>query len=167
MHSRLAAGAIAIMLALTACGGAPGLPDQGACPTPPAALADDSSADAYRTAVIGGIEVIQRADQRFRTEWDKRELRERSEFRADFAVYAHETECQLLVLQALDAPADGALVEFGTGLRGVVADYLVAMETGSEAVEKRNASAYDDWIKQVDALAVALGERREQLLAGN
>jgi len=118
-------------------------------------------------AVIGGIEVIQQADQKFRAEWDDRILRERSQFRADFAVYAHQTECQLHVMETLAAPADGPLAELGAQLRSIVGDYLVAVETGTAAVEKRNASAYDDWIKQIDALAVELGTRREQLLAGN
>jgi hypothetical protein len=156
--------ALALTMALAACGGAAGLPGQGACPTPGAALTDDSSTDAYRAAVVGGIELIQEIDQHFRVAWDERRLRERGEFRADFAVYAHQTECQLRVIKALSAPADGAMAEFGTGLDAIVGDYLVAMTAGRDAVEKRNASAYDDWIKQVDALAVALGDRRDQLL---
>jgi hypothetical protein len=150
-----------------ACGGAAGLADPGACPAPAAALTNDSSDGAYRTAVIRGIELIQEIDQRFRQAWEERRLRERAQFRADFAAYAHATACELEVMAGLRAPALGPLAEFETGLQAVVAEYLGAMEAGREAVEKRNSSAYNDWVKQVDALAVALGERREELLAGD
>lgn len=158
---------LVLTIAFAACGSAPGLPDQGPCPTPVAALTDDSTGDAYRAAVAGGIEVIQEVDQHFRIAWDERRLRERGEFRADFAAYAHETECQLRVMETLDAPGGGALAELDAGLDKVIDEYLVALTAGRDAVETRNASAYGDWIKQIDALAVALGDRREQLLAGN
>lgn len=137
--------------AATACGSGGGLPDQGACPDPLPDFLDDSTRGAYLVAVERGLDALNGVDDAFRAAWPERRIRERAQFREDFAAYAHLTQCTTDVLQALESPEDTVLtVEMN--LEDITLRLETTLADGVEAVRTRNQTAYERWTQEMDVL---------------
>lgn len=147
---------------LSGCGGSVGLPDQGECPAPGEARVDDSSPGTYRVAVAGGLTEIMSIEDRFRAAWSGRRLRERDEFREDFAAYAHLAGCAAEVLAALEPPGE-AFEGLSEGLRSFTDAYREALDEGEGYVASRNRSGYERWVEDIDALNDRIDELMQEL----
>ena len=150
-------------LVAAACGTPAGLPDPGPCPSTLAGLEGPPDTRTYITAVIRALDEFQDIDQDFRAEWPDREIHTTNSFRGDFVQFQHRTQCLANDVVAAGTPA---------GLETVVMDlhaYLAlindSIAMGAEAVDTRNASAYEDWIKEIDVLVVGYTDYQARLLA--
>lgn len=144
MLVRMAVAVLFGLVPLAACGGGPTLPDQGACPTPPAEATDASDGDAYREAAARALDRVQQLDEEFMATWDDRDIRELSSFREDFALYAHLVLCQVDVALELEAP-NARFQTFHERLSQHFQQLNASMEEGRDAAAGRNRSDYEDW----------------------
>lgn len=155
MKTSLVAGAVllGLSLLLSACGGAAQLPDQGACPMPADSDRDDSTPEAYRTAVFQGLGIVSLLHDSFVAAWPERRIREDSRYRTDWAQYSHLVICALQVVRDLEPPTD-ELAEFDARLTDFAERYIQNMRRGASAVASRNNSEYNRWLRVNDNLRI-------------
>jgi hypothetical protein len=146
---------------LAACGTPGGLPDPGPCPATDPALAPPVSRTQYTVAVFRALDQFQDADQDFRAAWPERRFRDRSSFKRDFVTFEHRTRCLSNDIVAAGTP-DG-LEDVVTDLHAYLALVNDSIAMGREAVESRNASAYRDWISEIDVLVVGYTDFQTRL----
>jgi predicted trehalose synthase len=119
------------------------------------------SAAQYTVAVFRALDEFQDADQDFRAAWPERRFRDRSSFKRDFVTFEHRTRCLTSDVVAAGSP-DG-LGEVVTDLHAYLALVNDSIAMGREAVESRNASAYRDWISEIDVLVVGYTDFQTRL----
>jgi hypothetical protein len=161
---RAGAGALLVAALLAVgCGMPGGLPDPGPCPATPPALQGSPDTRTYINAVIAALDEFQDADQDFRAAWPERRFRDRSTFKEDFVEFQRRTECLTNDIQAAGTPA--GLETVVVDLQAFLALINESIAMGAEAVESRNASAYRDWIREIDVLVVGYTDFQARLLA--
>ncbi len=158
-----ALGLGAVAVALSACGSEVRLPDQGQCPAPEAVQTDDSDDSAYRAAVRRNLERIMLLEEAFREEWPRRRLREREQFRIDYARYAHLGRCTAEVMLELEPPGEH-FEDFGRSLDDFALRYQDALGDGERAVASRNRSAYGRWVEDIDDLEAEARDLHAEIL---
>ena len=132
-------------LLLVACGAA-GLQDIEPCRSQTEIVVPSASEvdDAYRSAIIEGIEAIIAESLTFSGQHPERKLSNDSKFRADYVRYEQAGVCQAAMLVAIEPPSE-YLVDFHTELSKTLSDYMAAMEFGHKAVKSRNVSDFRAW----------------------
>ncbi len=139
---------VAGALVIVACGGA-GLPDLESCraPTPivvPSGASAGDIEDAYRAAIITGIDNIIAESLSFTARHPSRELSNNSAFRRDYVAAEQNNVCGAAWLISLDPPA-AYLDGFHAELSKMLGEYVETMALGHAAVKSRNVSDFRKW----------------------
>lgn len=148
MRSLAAALGVAGAFVIVACANA-GLPDLQTCraATPivvPSGASAGDIEEAYRTAIIEGIDGIIAESVSFTARHPSRELSNNSSFRTDYVTAEQNNVCRAAWLISLEPPAQ-YLDAFHAELSKMLGDYVETMAFGHDAVKSRNVSDFRKW----------------------
>jgi hypothetical protein len=155
---------------MTVACGAAGLPDLQPCkaPTPIVVPSGASAADveeAYRIAIVEGIDNIVSESLSFSGRHPRRELSNNASFRKDYVTAEQNNVCQAAALIALEPPA-AYLEAFHADLSKALGDYIDTMAFGHSAVKSRNVSEFRAWDGREDSAIERLSIARDNIPAG-